>query len=346
MKMKRILSAAMAAAVAGSIAVSASANFDTSYKKDCVNGLSVSANWLLPIYARETETTPAYDHGIDLSKVGSAVFTLVVNEDTREFFDGAFGGAAGASIHSDSIEKLEAPTDADKTYDGNNGKCTMWDWYNWDNAQQYWGVIDADAKNPMAYDIDGDMEGELKYVHTIGTDKTLFLETLAPYTYRIKAPIVNPVADGKSTAEDIQEFRVFLQMWNADMYDFTVTRCVILDTDGKAMIAFDKLGNVVDTNADDEKEPVYPEAPPEEDPETPSEPEASTPAADNSTPAESTPAASTPAASTPAASSAPATSESNSSSSSGLPVPAIIGIAAGVGAVIAVVIVVIKKKKG
>ena len=218
------------------------------------------------------------------------------------------------------------------------GETDLWGYYNWDCAYQYWGVLDPDAPDPMSYDIDGEyMEGMPTYINYIALEKTAFLETLGDYTYRVKTPIANPAADGTCAAEDIEDFRVYFQCWSSSHFKATVIRTVLYDTDGKAMMAFDKQGNVVDVNADDDKEPVMPEAPVEGEEPAESEP-VSEPANDQSTPAENSTPASEPA-STPA-------STASTSNNSGLPVGAIIGICAGVVAVVVVVIVVVKKKKG
>lgn len=351
MKMKKMLSAVAAVAAAGVVATTASANWKTP-KGELAGGLNVgTGNWLLPIFCNvESPDIPLTDYNLDLSKIGYIVIDFEVGDDDPDnrgmMYNGMFGGAVGASIHATTIPgKPKTESDPEQH--------EKWGWYNWDNGgkQNFWGVVDLEAKNTDAYDIDGNLMEGMEDNGIVTADlegQGNYLSTVSSYHYRIKAPFANPVADGVCAAEDITDIRVYIQGWSGcwSMADFTVTRCALLDTDGKAMIAFDGLGNKVDTNANDEVEPVKP-VKPEEGEETSAEEstpaaESSTPAADNSTPASdnSTPAASTPAASTPA------TSGSSSSSSSGLPVPAIIGIAAGVVAVIAVVIVVAKKKKG
>ena len=218
---------------------------------------------------------------------------------------------------------------------------TLWDYYNWMCSYQYWGVLDPGAKDPMSYDIDGEyIEGMPEYINYLDPNQPAFLETLGNYTYRIKTPIANPVVDGYCEPEDIEDFRVYFQCWNASAFKATVIRTVLYDLDGKAMMAFDKLGNVVETNADDDKEPVMPEPPVEGE-----EPAESTPASE---PADSSDAtsdsAATPAASEPT--STPAAS-STATQSNGMPVGAIVGIIAGVVVVVVVVVViVVKKKKG
>ena len=142
------------------------------------------------------------------------------------------------------------------------GECSAWDYYNWDYATQFWGVIDPDGKDPMSFDVEGEYITEQPtYINYFGTDQIGFLETLAPYTYRVKAPVANPAADGTCPADDIRDFRVYLQCWggSSSMFKMTVTRTVIYDLDGKAFMAFDKQGNEVPVNDDDNKEPVMPE---------------------------------------------------------------------------------------
>lgn len=143
------------------------------------------------------------------------------------------------------------------------GESTLWNYYNWDCSYQYWGVIDPDAQDPMALDIDGEyMAGEPTYIGLLsGDDSTAFLETLAPYTYRIKTPVANPIADGVCTADDIDTWRMYIQSWgdSSSLFTLTITRTVIYDRDGKAFMAFDKQGKEVPVNDDDNKEPVQPE---------------------------------------------------------------------------------------
>lgn len=377
MKMKKILSLAAAATLATSVvATSASANWAT--VEGGAAGLNAgTGNYLVAIYCNGDATDiPATDYGLDLSKIGGASFTIEVPEDQREFFNGSFGGNIGVSIHTKNIEKLDTVTDADKTMTTVGGKKTdVYNYYNWDNAMEYWGVIDTDAKDPDSYDVDGNyIEGTPGSIIMDGSEKPTFMETLAPYKYRIKANIVNPIVDGKCTADDIKDIRVFLQGWGGGsanywpMYNISVTRTVIFDTDGKAMIAFDQKGNKVDTTADDEKESVRPELPSEDDPATSSANSGTSSSANsgtnsaansgtsssaNNSAATSSNATSSAANSTTsAATSSNATASANSttsssSSSSGLPMGAIIGIIAGVVVVVVIiVVVVVKKKKG
>lgn len=374
MKMKKILSLAAAATFAASV-VATTASADWATVADPVGGLNAgTGNYMVAIYCNGDATDiPATDYNIDLSKIGGVSFTLEVPEAEREFFNGSFGGNVGVSIHTKNIEEIKSPTDADKTMTKPNGeKTTEWGYYNWDNAKEYWGVIDPGAKDPDSYDIDGNyIEGTPEYIVQDGSEKPTFMETLAPYKYRIKADIVNPIVDGKCTADDIKDIRVFLQGWGGGsanywaMYKINVTRTVIYDTDGKVMLAFDQKGNKVDGTADDEKEAVRPTVPSEDDPATSSNPTSSNATSSNATSSNATSSnatsssansttSSSASSTTSSAASSNATADnasnsttSSSSSSSGLPTGALIGIIAGVVAVIVVVvIVVVKKKKG
>lgn len=311
MKFKKLFSAAAAAMIAASaIAIPASANWE----KD-IEGLTdtVSAGsslYMIRVFNKDEfngDGTPLIDHGLDLAKIGYVSFTMEVNEEDREFFDGQFGGGVGSSIHAweampgvplgkpskpkeskyDTAEEYEAavaiydkqmelfearkaageafeaqgPLETKTTPAGTES--TIWNYYNWDCSYQYWGVIDHDGKDPMSYDIDGEyLEGLATYINYFDPEATAFLETLAPYTYRIKTPLANPVVDGYCTADDIDTYRVYLQTWggSSSLFKLTITRSVIYDLDGKAMIAFDKQGNEVPVTDDDNKEPVKPEA--------------------------------------------------------------------------------------
>lgn len=336
MKLKKIFSAAAASLLAaGVVATSASADWQAIPGSD--DGVLVATgNYGVVIFCNVETDMPMKDHGIDISKAASVAFTVRVCEDSyfkpgddpwKEYvFDGMIGGGVVTSWHMSNI-----PNDD-----------PQWGTYNW-NSKEWWGVLDPEAANPGSYDIEEPfeyIEGEPTYINTLDTTKAAFLETLENYTYRIKAPIVNPIADGVCTAEDLTDFRVFLQGWGSGWAasHMECIRTVLYDADNKPIIVFDEKGNVVEATADDEKEPVMPEPPSEEEPaEEPTSSEDNTPA---STPESST-AVSAPT-STPAS-----TPTSTASESSGLPVGAIVGIVAGVVAVIAVVVVVVvKKKKG
>lgn len=354
MKFKKILATAAASMVAASvIATSASADFMEVDGMD--EGYSIGTGMVMStVFCNVEADMPMKDYGVDLSKLGYVSFSMEIPDgddlESKSYFDGAFGGAVGISIHANNISK-----DDDKE---------KWDLYNW-NSTEYWGLIDTGIPDPNSYDVDGVyMDGMPTYVNTWG-EKATFVETLSPYHYRVKAPVVNPIVDGACTVDDITDVRVFLQAWGGggnpwSFYYVKVTRTVLYDLDNKPILAFDETGKVVDTNDDDAKEPVMPVAPEEEIPPMPfpgkiESPEgSSTPA--ESTPAESKPAEeSTPAESTPAESTATSEPESTPAESTtstsddkgGLPVGAIVGIGAGAVAVIGVIIgVVVKKKKG
>ena len=310
MKFKKIFSAAAAAMIAASaIATPASANWEDDIE-GAVEGMSAASKLYMIVISNTDEFnsdgTPLVDRGVDLSKLGYVSFTIEVNDEDKEFFDGQFGGGVGASIHAwDKIpgkpskpktpkeanypdpaeyaaalekydkqmelyearraaaEAFEAqgPLEKKKTPAGND--TTLWNYYNWDCSYQYWGVIDPDVKDPMSIDIDGEyIVGFPTYIGLLsGDDATTYLETLAPYTYRVKAPLANPIRDGLCTADDIDTYRVYLQCWGGSVDNFvmTITRTVIYDTDGKAMMAFDKQGKEVPVTDEDNKEPVQPE---------------------------------------------------------------------------------------
>ena len=360
MKLKKLISFAAAATVAASVAAT-TASADWAPVPDAVGGLSSSNQlYMIPLFCNvESPDIPLTDRGIDLAKLGYVSFTFQIDEADREFFDGQFGGGLGISLHAKNIVKPEEVTAEDKVKEKPDGTpTTMWGYYNWDNSRQYWGVIDNEAPDPNSYDIDGEyIEGMPKYINYMGAEDEFqsFLEPMGNYTYRIKTDLVNPIVEGDCTVEDITDVRVFLQSWQSSMFKAEVTRCVIFDTDNKAIMAFDSKGNQVDTTADDEKEPVRPEPyveGEEGDTSTATSDTASTATSDNASVATSDAASSTAsAANSAAASSAPAASAAASTTSTasdngGMPVGAIVGIIAGVVVVVVIIIVVVKKKKG
>lgn len=343
MKLKKILSVAAASVVAASV-VASSAVADWMPVDGKSEGLSIgTGNYLVPIFCNvETNDMPMTDYGLDLSKVAAVSFTFVVPDgddlESKLYFDGGFGGFVGSSVH------IKDHPQGDPLYDA----------YNW-ATNEYWGVIDTGAPDPNSYDIDGVyLDGMPTYINSLAPDKPLFIETLAPYTYRVKSDIANPVLSGDCAVEDVTDFRVFLQGWGGggnpwSFYYLKITRTVLFDADNNPLIAFDEKGNVVNTTADDSKEPVKPVAPEEEIPPMPYPGSAGEPADDPASEPASEPAASSTPAEQPT-SSAPATSNTSSatstaSESNGLPVGAIVGIIAGVVAVIVVVVVVVAKKK-
>lgn len=362
MKLKKILSAAAAVAVTGAIAVSASAGFQA--VEDPAEGLSIASGlYMVPIFCDGTATDiVATDYELDLSKIGYASFTFTIPETTaegesgnRDFYDGGFGGGAGVSIHMSNIPQTKTTEDHPELTEEETKNNELWDYYNWP-AQQFWGVCDVGAKNPNAFDIDGNYmeeEAALSYLLTrdIETyENDAFVETLAPYTYRVQVAVPNPVVDGVCTADQITDFRIYLQGWGSwNLYETRVTRSVVLDTDGKVMIAFDEKGNVVDGTADDENFPTEMEAPPEEDPiwATLGGGDDASAADDNSTATSDAASAATSDTASAATSTTSTAASSTSESSSGMPVGAIVGIIAGVVlVVVVVVVVVVKKKKG
>lgn len=357
MKLKKLFSFAAAAVVAAStLAVSASADWEAVKKEDAVGGLDASqANWLMPIFCNvETKDMPMTDYGLDLGQIKSVSFTFTIPDDQKEFFNGAFGGGIGVSWHMSNCEKPAEVTEDMKTYTLPGGsKKDKWNYYNWWSGE-YWGVRDNDAKNPDSYDIDGEyLEGEPKTINSIALDKYGQIMTVAPYTYTIKCDIANPVADGECTAEDVTDLRVFIQTWSGSMFKAPITRCVVFDTAGEPMIAFDSKGNKVDPSDDDKKTyELQPDPAELEDDESDDASAPANSAADSNTASTATSTATSAATSntstaTSNASSAAATSTTSTASEpSGFPVGAIIGIAAGVVAVVVVVIVVVKKKKG
>ena len=224
----------------------------------------------------------------------------------------------------------------------NGDEVDPWTYYNWSDAANFWGIRDNDMMDPNSYDWGDDgeiIEGSGWPMNTVNVEEPAFIEPLGDYTYRVKSKLANPVAEGDCAVEDITDVRVFLQCWSSGAFLAEVTRTVVFDLDGKPMIAFDKLGNVVDTVPEDEREYVLQPDPNEvEEPDSGDDP-ASAP--------ESTPADSSTPASEPASTPASAPTSSTASESNGLPIGAIIGIIAGVVAVVVVVVVVVvKKKKG
>lgn len=231
-KLRALSAAAVAAAMAAALTVTASANWTPVDGGKKAEALSLGSDtWLETAFSDGSESDiPAADCGVDFTKVGGAEFTVVLPEtdslggDNLMFFDGKFGGGVIASWHSSE-------------FPGAGDTKEMYDKYNW-IQQEFWGITDEDIP------ISNDPDNPNGYVEQAEEDKPFRFEKTGTRTYKLKVQFDNPTAAGDFNKDKVTSFRFGIKTWNADMYELTVERAVLLDGEGAALMAFDGAGNV------------------------------------------------------------------------------------------------------
>ena len=204
---KTIACAAAAAVTAASLATVAGAELVEIDDVLDANGLELldsTANSWMPI-AYYDGTRPKIDpnkaivdYGVDWSQAKSVEVIFSVTEDTREDWDGGFGGAIVVSSNS--------PTDAS---------------HNWP-AYDFWGVTDE------ALEID-----------TYESAKSLQLQKIADYTYKIECPIDNT----NNVVDNPQLVQIAIQDWSGvTWWTMDVVSMTVKDASGNALIAWDQAG--------------------------------------------------------------------------------------------------------
>lgn len=238
MKLKVVLAVAAAAAVSCAVTAGASANW-TPIENDKADTLSAGTDtWLNTVFSSGTENEfpNVTDNGIDLSEIGGAVFTMSLpltdsqGYDNLEFFDGKFGGGIVVSWH-------------DSDFPGTGNTKEMYDKYNWVQLE-FWGITDENIPSSDPDNLNG-------FVEQASPDKPSIFTKTADYTYKVKADFDNPIKAGDFTEDKITSFRVGIKTWGADLYELTVERAVLLDNEGRALLAFDGAGNISGITKDD-----------------------------------------------------------------------------------------------
>jgi hypothetical protein len=207
MKIRRLLSAVAASAVAASaVAVSASAVLTTATPSTFALE-ATTARWMMKLYV----PSEGIDYGVDLTDIGSVVFTVKVTDADVDYFEGEFGGAIVMSCGPTSI----TPED-----------------HNW-VQKDFWGVDD-----------------EALEINTYGDGKTLQSEKVGDYTYSVTCPVDDSNCFYSELLESEDGYaQISFEDWSQGMAEFTMVSLNVLDKNGNSMIAFDGDGNVIEATA-------------------------------------------------------------------------------------------------
>ena len=301
MRFKKLLSAAMALAVAGSMAATASAELLVVENPD--PGLSSGTGMrIVQVYneGNEAEGKPATDYGIEYSKVAKYSVTFTVIEEDRVFWDGQVGGALTLSINGGDIPFYETDENGDPVYetdeDGNilyETDYTTGDFmldesgnkipkkkthplmekYNWP-SQEWWGVAD-----------------EALGLEETASDKDVVAEKVGDYTYKLTTnEYANPLANGD--VENIGCMQIAFAEWSGNIARLEVTNVDVMDSSDNVLISFDGNGKATvaepsepDTSEPDTSEPDTSEPDTSDDtsstPSTPDTSDTSSPTSDN-----------------------------------------------------------------
>ncbi len=261
MRFKKLLSAAMAFAVAVTLAATASAELVVVENPE--PGLSSgTASWLVQLYneGNEVENKLVTNYDIDYSKVAKYSATFTVTEEDREIWDGKVGGGLTMSINGGDIPMYETDENGNIIYEtdenGNiiyetdeNGDIVyetdyatddflldengekipkkkthpLQEKYNW-STQNWWGVKDA------ALGID-----------TLDKEKAVITEKVGEYTYKITSNVYeNPLANGD--ANEIGCMQICFSEWSGNITRLEVTNVDVMDSEDNVLISFDGKG--------------------------------------------------------------------------------------------------------
>lgn len=251
MRFKKLLSAVMALAVAGSVAATASAELVKVENPE--PGLSSGTGmWLVQVYneGHPEENKPKTEYDIDYSKVAKCSVTFTVLEEDRVFWDGAAGGALVLSINGGDIPLIETDENGNPVYetdengdlvyetdhitgdfklDENGNKIPkikthpLIDKYNW-VSQDWWGVTDEDLG-----------------LDTVAEDKAVVSEKVGEYTYKLTSnEFANPLANGD--VKNIGCMQLAFQEWGASLVRFEITNVDVMDSEDNVLISFDGSG--------------------------------------------------------------------------------------------------------
>lgn len=232
MKIRRILSAVSAAAVAcAAVATTASANFKPIDSTSSYVSAEGSGNYGIFVTATgegdAPESTLAEDFGIELTDIGGVYFVVTIPEtdsydaDNRAFWDGSIGGGVVTSLHSDT----------DKTT------------YNWPSQGQFWGVVDEDLG-----------------IDTLDTTQSLQMEKVGDYTYKLTCMFDFDDAINSIEGDHIVQYRIFLQGWDNGMAEYQVTECALLDDGGNELVHLTGDGYAIEDDAAAEEDVVADDA--------------------------------------------------------------------------------------
>lgn len=242
MRFKKLLSAVMAFAVAGTLAATASAELVV--VEDPEPGLSSATSlWLVQLYNEGNDGFPTVKYDIDYSKVEKYSVTFTVTEETRDVWDGRAGGALTLSINGGDIPMYETDENGNPVYEtdenGNlvyetdeNGEKIpkkkthpLQEKYNW-SMQGWWGVNDEE----LGFSAEDD-------------DKDVQAEKVGDYTYKITSNVYeNPLANGD--ANEIGCMQICFFDWGVSISRLEVTNVDVMDSEDNVLISFDGKGKV------------------------------------------------------------------------------------------------------
>lgn len=341
MRFKKLLSAVMALAVAGSVAATASAELVKVENPE--PGLSSGTNsWLVQVYniGQPEYYKPATDYGIDYSKVAKCSVTFTVLEEDRIFWDGQVGGALVLSINGGDIPTIETDENGNPVYETDeNGDIV----YRTEQVKDEDGNYVKDENGKYVYDFVLDENGEkipIKKSHPLhdkynwptqqwwgvtdeelgldkaAADKDIVAEKIGDYTYKLTSNVYdNPLANGD--AENIGCMQFAFNEWSGNITRLEVTNVDVMDSEDNVLISFDGSGKAKVPSEPDTSEPDTSEG--TSDPDA-SEPDTSDDTSDDTSSTPSAPDTSDTSSSTPDnTSSTPENSDTTSDTTSSAP---------------------------
>lgn len=240
-KIKKILSAATAAAVLTTSVVATSANAQFYGPDGPSTELVFDENGMyqVAIYldggGEPGNAFCRFDDLSDLSTIDSVAFTFRVPEAWQDTADGQFGGCIGTNFATPTWQYVSDVVREEQQRQRDEGIPE--------------DEIDID---PVALGLDPtEYENYTKYFW----DQTMFwtltdpvIEDLGNFTYRLKTDVANPIVDGVCSAEDLAFVNVFMQGWGADDWEATmleVVRTTLYDSRDNVILDLDNFCNPI-----------------------------------------------------------------------------------------------------
>lgn len=205
MKFAKLISViAAAAAVSAAVTCTAGAELVVPSAPSTAVAESGTGMFKCLIYQGELGIKPAYK----LSDIASFTYTITVDEDNQDWFEGNVGGAMVVSC---------GPTDA-----------TPAD-HNWIQTN-YWGVVDEDLE-----------------INTANPDEVVQAVKVGDYTYALTLKIDESNCPYDEVLELSNGWcALCLSDWSSDMAPITVSGLEINDASGNVLAKYDGNGNIVE----------------------------------------------------------------------------------------------------